>query len=1309
MPAQEYQKDNIKLVCKGLCTNISQDIMPEGLFPFLENTRVTSEGGIKARPKLDIIGNLNPVTPDIAHSIKKLIDKSSALQVYVVGAGTNLYSGSLSVPNLIESGFSGEPLSMVEFRPEESIASFLYIADRLKFRRVGVDNVSSTPGIEPPLVPVTIEVDKPQRKTIDEIGAGTVASWVNGGSAGAVSNQSRINTTITAIILDGVLPNFCSIVPTTFQSSIQPGVQVNLSGTEEVFVEQVYKGLINIGVCVVNSIKYEVGTIGKCVIDLSIPIAGLEVGSVLYINSAEYVRVLDVITGSNGTVSIKVSSVGTFAVGNTIVGVSSFRTYITLAHLAGQTIITDCGKSVIAATGLSTLTKTANLDFTTTANRGLGDNDFFHASILASDASQIDEIQIQADFDALTNDYLHNWYSYAVRVADLLSAVELTSPTLQIQQQVINRQEVQDRYFGYRFGDMIEPISSEENPYTFQPITQNSTPSISDGQMSLGDSQWTEILIPFKNFQKNGADDSRGWKDIKSLRFSIKTKGAVDVYIDSIWVGGGYELDSNDNDGNVVPYRYMARYRESKTKTVSNWSPINREGVVSFRNRHLLSIPNSPDSRVDRKDYARIGGANLDFRILGTGLNDGSKFTDDISDFSLRDNPVALRLTTADNIGDRDFFKPFAILDLPKKGTCNIAGNILTITGGDNIKTSYALGTRILINNVLNTFYTQPTSTTQVELTDNVGTLTGVPFEIKEPLMTGQPLPILVGVFGLGNSGLVLFGAGDINAAGSVYWLDPNSPDTMSDTNRLEITPSSEPIVGGCIYDGFPFFWTNKRSYMLIPSTTENGVLTFTARENANSVGLAHKNALVVAPDAIYYLRHDLTGIDKVQGNGNPVSITDNFISNLFVNNGLRPTSFKPHVDVTINPPDFTRLSEHRLTVAGNYLMYSYPNILGTPECLVFDIPANRWISKDWYPGNAVGAFYGEEAEGDYRILLGAAGQIASFLNTGTYDVINSRILLPYRNQGDIRIKKEYHELALDLMQGSILQGFALKLGFNNNTLYEDKGTAFGDGSGTRIIKLYTINPNDGTLALNISSLLTWNPSTLLEFFSIQYNYLLKPEDINIRPTDLDDAGYFGNKLFQAVTIKTNTNGADKLVEVYDELGILQDTIVINHPTESTRTYSFETPFISHAAKLVPLNENILISTLQVQWVFDKEPEFAKVWEGQPNSYNLPNIKQAKKLYITHRSTSDLTLKLSYDNKADDIYNIPKSNGKRVESFIFLRANKWNELRPRVESLDEFQLYRNGCRLFLVDLTLPNDYQIVNPFGDDSNVTDVRA
>lgn len=1306
----DFQKDKVKLLVKGMMTSFPSDILPDGFFPYLENIRIHEEGYIRSRPNATIVGLLNPTTTDSIHSIKKLIDKSSALYTYIVGAGTKIYSGLLANPTLLESGFSGNKLSIVEFRPEESVPSYIYLSDENKFRRIGVDNLSFPPGLTPPLSPVSIEIDKPQRKIIDEVGAGTFASWANGGVAGATSNQNRINTTITAILLDGVLPNFCSIIPAAFHATIQQGVNLSINGTEDITIEEVIAGSINAGVCTIASIKYESGITGKCTIDLSTPIKDLKYGSILYINSSEYVRVLEVIIGANDSISVKVSSIGTLAVGNTIIGVSSFRTYITNNHIAGETLITDSGKSIMSGAGIGTLTKTGTFDLSFVNNRGLSLKDYFHISLLTSDASQIEEIQIQLDCDETTNDFLHNWFYFALRAADLLASAELTTSTLSIHQQVINRQQIDQLYTGIRGSRSIdvgydsEITNISDNSDLLTNLESSLTPT-TPSELSIGDAQWTEVLIPFEKFTRGGSDLSRGFKDIKAIRISVKVKGAVDVYFDSIWIGGGYEVSSMDNDGKVIPIRYMARYRESKTKTISNWGPINREGVTSFRNRHLLSIPVSSDARVDVIDFARIGGNLTDFRIIGTKPNDSSKFIDDISDFTASDNPKALRPTSANNLGDRDFFKPFAILDKPRRGRCNVIGNILIRTSGDNLNTSYTLGTRIVVNNTLTRFYTQPISTTQVELQDNLGTLTDVPFEIKEPLLTGQTLPILVGVFGLGINGLIIFGAGDINAAGTIYWLDGNSADTMSDTNKLEITPPSEPIIGGVMYDGYPLFWTTKRCYILTPTFTDAGYLSFRAREVANSTGLANRATICVSGNYIYYLRKDLTGIDRVQGEGNPQSITNGIIDNFFVNSGILPSQYIPHPNLSISVPNFNSLSTQQLMNAGGYIFWIFYDTDGTRQALIYDEKAERWLGKETFQ-YGIGTVAEDDGEGSFINLVGLTGIICKYDYNGTFDTNKRSIFLTSsRNQNEDRFLKEYKEIVIDLIRGQVSKNFELTPSYNTNSIVDPIKTIDGnDNIINRELYIYDIDRKFKSISL----LFSWVLDKYKKFYGLEFSYLPKVEVTNNRGSDLDNAGVFGNKFFQAITIKANTYNVDKTLKFYAENGSLVDTIIINHNNEIIKTYAFQNPFITHAVRFIS-DDDIDWEQFEYQYVFDKEPEAARIWEGQENNYGTPNIKQAKKICITHRSTKDLVLKLKLGNGIVDIYPIPNSNNERIETELFLKPRKWKLLRPRVESDADFQLYKNGCKLFITDLTSESDYIITNPFGDDSNVTDVRA
>ena len=103
------------------------------------------------------------------------------------------------------------------------------------------------------------------------------------------------------------------------------------------------------------------------------------------------------------------------------------------------------------------------------------------------------------------------------------------------------------------------------------------------------------------------------------------------------------------------------------------------------------------------------------------------------------------------------------------------------------------------------TLYAPPRDATHLDLVENVAALVGVSLFIPEPELTGQPLPILWGPWGEGQTGTRLFAVGDPNNPGFLYWTNPDDPDSVSDTRgSLEITSPSEPLVSGCLFDGVP-------------------------------------------------------------------------------------------------------------------------------------------------------------------------------------------------------------------------------------------------------------------------------------------------------------------------------------------------------------------------------------------------------------------------------------------------------------------------------------------------------------------------
>lgn len=1204
MPQQPINKKILQMVCKGMSFGNRVDLLPEGKFQFLQNIRTFSEGIIRSRPTVNIQAIITPNSGDLVHSFKTIIDESISNFARFAGAGTKLNYGLGTGAPLaqIATGFSGKPLSIIDFRPEESISPYVYIADESKMVKASSGGTISPFGLSSPANGPNIAIDKPSRKVIDLFNAASIANWiVVTGSAVAGVVNNRINTTITAILLDdAAVPCFCSIVPATFTPSIQEGTIVTISSTEDCYVEKVQKAVIASGVATVSKIIYDAGATGLCTITTSIAINDLGLDSVLKLNATEFVRVIEVIESLNNSTTFRCKTVGTIAAGNSIEGFASFRTFTTLAHIAGDVLFADAMKSVISASGVSSVGRVFNSDFTNTTDRGLDENDLFHLSLQLSDPSKITEVQIQLDINdnTFTKDYLYK----SISPNFLTSSANQTQPTIAVQQQIVQREELRnnynnlrrnlyqhvDRNSNYGGADYENPVFWEGGitPFTNVP-----------NQLELGQNQWTELIIPLKDFIRFGSAANLGLKDIKAIRVTVNSSAAVDLYLDSMWIGGGFNLDSITTDGKINPYTWIYCYEEAATRSRSAWSPPNRTGLFISRGRvKLLATISSELSAIDRIIWARFGGNNNDFRIVGRQFNDGTFFYDEFSDSIIAQN---------DGIAPSEVWKnrkPFTVLDKQRSGTCTVIGNKIIGLTGDVFNTNWGRGSQIIVDNIPTSLYTFPTDTTHLEIEKDLGPKTNVKWYMPEPRLVGQPLPVIFGTFGQGETGLIIFGVGDKNAAGTVYWLNGNEPDLMHEENSLEITSPAEPLMNGIIYDGVPFIWTTERSYMLIPSFID-GELTFNARENANSTGLFARWGICQGGDFIYYI--STNGIEKVQGVGNPQSITDRDLQQLFPHAGynvLNMTYTLPDGTV-IYPPDFSKPDEMWLFYANKFLWFRFIDTNNQQRYLVYDTIGEFWISYDSYEGDKAGVVYAEEGKNSnsYQTLIGlmpsGLSALYSFSDTTNTETTNikSRAFLPYQDLGDGRIKKHFLDMELDF---STIFDTSLDYEnlFDNGNLNDLLATV--SLNNRRELVHLDIKSGEGILARNIGTFLRWTTIKNINLYEIQYSFIAKSETTDNRLSQWYDGGQVGDKLFRSLFLEADTFGQAKNIYLYNDLGVKQATIAINHNGQVGKSYSF-TPFIANKVKISPFDYAVVgASRPLVDWdfyfvdfVFDKIPE----------------------------------------------------------------------------------------------------------------------
>lgn len=1295
----EPKVESLKMICNGFALGVVNDLQPKGKFHYLQNIRIVTEGVLESRPLVEQFLTLNPAPNVVPHTIKTIINRANDSFLRIAGAGNKLFTGTAPILNELAAGFSGKPFFFVDFRPEQSIEAYLYIADENKFVKVSVSNVLSDVGITAPAKSAIWSLSKPERKIIDKITVGSDIDWNNlTGSAAAPTLQVRVNTIVETYLPDDILPSFASIVPDD-GSNIQKDSIVTINGIDKI-VEEFLPISINAGIATIAKISYDFGVSGPCTIVLSVSSADIRRNSVLKLNNAEYVRVEDVTRDSNNIPSIRTTTAGTFINGQPIEGVPSFRIFTDVAFANGQPIVNDAIKTTINAAGVSSITRVFNVDLLNTGVNGkpLTLDDLFHGSFIV-DSSKISEIQIQLDVD--DGSFTKNYFFYPISPNFFTDSVSQTSPILSVIQQTINRQEILDRFRRYNdYGSGII-MERDSDVYDFSDVVPTTV------ETTTGDLQWTELDIRLSDFRKVGSDPTKTLKDVKAIRISVNATAALDVYLDSIWVGGSGALDTTQN--NFLPYNYVWRVRDPNTRASSNWSPPLRSGIKVTRGNVSLSFPDAnaiypPTYRID---VARFGGTISEFRIVGSILNDGTEFLDTSSDRLVQDNPLAGRFSehgATDAVFD--FYKPFAILDKPKVGGCRIIGTKFTRIDGDMLNVTYPRGTQVVIHGIANKFFSSPTDTDHVELENDMGDLAQVKFEIQEPLLTGQPLPVIFGPTGEGFLGLFIFGLGDKNAAGTVYWLDGNSPDTMSDQNRLEITSPSEPLVAGVIYDGFPHIYSISRSFVLQPTISPEGNFSFIARENANSRGVFCRNSICVGPSHIFFLSENADGIYRVQGNGNPECITNGTFSNLFfTEDDPKPVEL---VDGTvINPPDFTALDDIRFFSTNNYTIFRFKDTNGKPLILVYSNKINDFISRDKYKNDEINAFYREETEAGTNFLVGIKSGVGKFGTSSVYEDSPTSKVIPFSfDAGDSRLIKEFKEIIVDANTG--LEGLSARNYYNNGDTNDPNANLFGGD----IRKQFIINLQDaegvGKLVKNITTVFEWLISSGVKLYEEKFYIIPKNDIIENRSSDIEDNGDAGAKLWQGVIIKADTFGQNKQLHYHNDLGVRQETIIINHDGERTIAYSFDPPFISHTIRRVA-DDGIPWIPMTEVYITDREPESAKTWEGEFNTHDLTGLIMIQRFAIAYRSDANATLKLTFeDGEVQDYINIlPNSNGNYNKEFFFTRPKKWKACKYRIETNGKIRIYRRDCEIWMKSFGSDKPFQRFSAFGGSSRETEI--
>lgn len=1265
-----FSRDQHRFECHGLYLNGAMDACPPGKWPFLQNARSYLQGGLHGRGGLvatPATGLGGPV-----HTLYRLADPTPFASIpsrRFYGVGANLFSGpAAGAFPLLDTGYSGNPLSTLVVEPSGSPQPWLYVADSSRMRKFNVNGTSYPIGIASPVTPPETALGDVGIIPIAIFDSG-VLGWTSVGvAATAITHTPRIPNlgpvgpiTIASILYDSGTFGNASVVPSSL-ADISEGMLllVNSPPGPVSWLVEVAQITIAIAPTTVASIIYEAGSTGACVIQpaaslgtgqldaptvadltysrlfheqatgtlppdvvgIAVPrgSAGLPnpvptpltrparrirqpdfpVNSLVRLNGTETVRILSVATGPDGIQSFRCVTTGTIAAGQTITGIAAFRAYFANTGPGGPTagmnlydgavtnaITPRIGPGSTSPTGVATagiISPVAPIDLSQVTVEGVVrpilPDDLIHLAIKASDLTKVTTVRFYLDVDRLVNDFTQNYYFFEWRASDIIQAIQNTNTA--------------DVGTLVSAASTVATVSAIQNaPTTPVPARgrgPTAPPTPESAPLALGNNQWIDLKCRINDLVHVGTDPSRTLHDVVRAEILVSLSGPatlVTISYDTLHVSGGYGPDVGSL-GNS--YHYRQSYRSSATGAVSNPGPASRTGMNPRRQRVGLIGTQSADPQADLVDWWRIGGALTTWTYDGTSANGAPPVFDDVYGDPAIDGGKTL---------ETDNFQPWPSTDLPRVGTCKVAGNLLQRLTGDLFNTSWAEGSQVIVNGRVYTLYGPPISTSLLYLNENAGSSVSAAFTVPSATLLSQVQPALFG--GPIAGALFTFGCGDIRNPGTVTWTKGNAPDQASDAATLQVTPPSEPLQHGYFYDGVPFVFSSDQQYVIQPDFANPN--QFRAYITPCGRGLWARWAQAATPYGQAFLAKD--GIFLTTGGGVAKSLTDEDLYPLF------PHGDQPGVAVNgIAPPNMANTARLRLSFSDTWLYFDYVDTNGESHTLAHWFADNSWWFDTSTPG--VSARWAEVGSLSHEALIGGSnGSVYTIGGTTDDGAAIACSATRVENQTDARVQKLYEDLMVELDAGGSTS-VTVSLGLTNNTV-----------AITPVVQVVTAGR--------------------------------KPYYFNLNPTTMDA---FGTNL---------------------QLNLAWSPLVAA-PFPGPIFYVYEIRY-------------------------QLTPELATNWLSGPTTHGLPGYQHVPLVLMCYRASTTVDFHVIIDGVLYT-YTLPSTAGKYAKTFFRLQSVKGLTFQYGFQASAQaaFQLYDRDSEVWIQPWGYPGGYQRLKPFSGISGL-----
>jgi hypothetical protein len=956
--------------------------------------------------------------------------------------------------------------------------------------------------------------------------------------------------------------------------------------------------------------------------------------------------------GPKGSISFETSTVGTHSAGENLIVADAIQ--VVGAGVVPGNSITSPNIDFFVNPGIGTISKPLAANPFISGFSSFQPDDYIHFSLKVSALVNLTEMKIL--FDVGDGSFTGNFYFYSVRPSDIAASVANTLTQLAAAQ-IIEQRAVIDQ----------ENIA----------LAHNQGRSSSSAQTGPGDHQWSEIKFPISALTRVGEDQNKTLQNVNSIQFLFNANTAVTLHVNSITVTGGFQPDVGPGG---TPYQYWVVPRDSATGARGNPSPVMRYGVSPRRQSVLVPIPAYTGlGNPDTWDVFRFGGSLTSPRYMGSVPLATASFSDNFGDDAVATSRVM----------ERDNYEPFPSIGPPiSPTTANIVGTTMIATfplpsTNATIQQLQNLlpGNELNVGNQVFTLWTRPslvssgggTQTWFFQFVENAGVLTNPLVQLNEPSLAAQSNQC---VWGPDSNG-VFFSVQDPLRPGVVNHTNPNNPDSASDAYTDDLCAPSEPLQNGALLSQTSVVFSPNRAWAGYPKEGGSG---YRWVEIPVGAGLAAEFGICTDGERIYYVAKD--GIRMTSG-GPSKSLTDADLYNLFPHEGVFPSQITTVGGIS-PAPDYNFANSFRLAVVNGYLFFDYiatiifNNIpLQVPRTLVCDLRSESW-SIDISAFDSMTIHAGATLPGttgttkNQQLYVGdASGAIFTESSTGNLGgetvacVVATREIMP-----DLRATSMFGDASLDVLPASVMTVDPVTIGA---TIAATTTLAISPR------EVAVINLQGQQLKRSLGLLIQWTDQGVTSaLLGWQPAIIPQPETIQNRFGDWDDAGLFGPKFFQGVTIEADTFAQNKtLVFRSSDDGLVKQTLVINHNGQQEKSYSFDPPFVSHLIREEP--DTTPWQKFAFKYTYEKTPHNVLNWQTQPTSHGMAGYQHVKELLFAYNAPAQVTFTLTVDGVAQS-YTLPATAGYR-KVLMSLKAVKGLVFQYGAKSPSRFQIWVNDIEV----------------------------